>query len=61
MVLTGVTPQIIELQKAMNTFKYVRENFGPAAKHKYTLENNSWDRDYKVGGHTDHIHFSVRK
>ena len=61
MVLTGLTLQITQLQKAMDNYDYVRENFGPAMKHKFTLENKSWDFDYKVGGHTDHIHFSVRK
>lgn len=61
MVLTGLTPQITQLQKAMDSFRYVRENFGPAMKHKFTLENKSWDFDYKVSGHTDHIHFSIRK
>ena len=61
MVITGLTAQITQLQKAMDNFEYVRENFGPAMKHKYTLENKSWDYEYQVDGHTDHIHFSVRR
>ena len=61
MILSGVTNQIIELQKAMNNFQYIRENFGPYLKYKYSIESNSWNYNYPIGGHKDHIHFSVRK
>jgi hypothetical protein len=60
MAISGTTGQIEELQKAMNKFKFVRENFGPYFKHKYSKENNNWNYNYPVGGHTDLIHFSVR-
>jgi len=61
MALTGVTPQIIELQKAMDNYEYIRENFGPNFKHKYSIESDSWNYNHPVSGHTDHIHFSIRR
>ncbi|WP_300024094.1 hypothetical protein [uncultured Maribacter sp.] len=61
MIVTGVTNQIKELQKAMDNYQYVRENFGPFLKHKYSKESNSWNYNYPVKGHKDHIHFSIRK
>jgi hypothetical protein len=60
MALTGVTNQITQLQLAMDNFPNVRENFGPYFKHKYSSESNSWNYNHPVGGHNDHIHFSVR-
>lgn len=60
MAITGITDQIIELQKALDNFQYVRENFGPHFKHKYYKNTNTWNYNYPVGGHRDHIHFSVR-
>jgi hypothetical protein len=60
MALTGVTNQITQLQLAMDDFPNVRENFGPYFKHKYSSESNSWNYNHPVGGHNDHIHFSVR-
>ncbi|WP_299673059.1 hypothetical protein [uncultured Tenacibaculum sp.] len=61
MAVTGVTNQIKELQKAFDSFQYIRENFGPHFKHKYDLNTNRWNFNYPVGGHKDHIHISVRK
>jgi len=61
MALTGITNQIIEIQKSFDNFQYVRENFGPYFKHKFYKENNIWNYNYPIGGHKDHIHFSVRK
>lgn len=60
MSVSGVTDQIIELQKAMDNFEFVRENFGPHFKHKYFISSGNWNYNYNVGGHKDHIHFSVR-
>jgi hypothetical protein len=64
MILSGITNQIKELQKAMDKFQHVRENFGPYFKHKYSKEKtvgNQWNYNHPVGGHKDHIHFSIRK
>ncbi len=61
MALTGVTNQIKELQKAFDSFQYIRENFGPFFKHKYDLNTGRWNLNHSVGGHKDHIHISVRK
>lgn len=61
MALTGLTEQIKELQKAMDNYDHVRENFGPSFKHKYSMESDSWNYNHPVKGHKDHIHFSVRR
>ena len=64
MALTGLTNQIIELQKAFDNFQYIRENFGPFFKHKFSKENpigSQWNYNYPVSGHKDHIHISIRK
>lgn len=61
MALTGVISQIIELQKAMDNYEYVRENFGRYFKHKYFIGTNSWNYEFPVGGHKDHIHISTRE
>lgn len=61
MAITGLTNQIKELQKGFDNFQYIRENFGPYFKHKYDLYNNTWNYNYSVSGHKDHIHISVRK
>lgn len=60
MIVSGLTQQITELQETMDDFPNVRENFGPHFKHKYSIENDTWNFNYNVGGHQDHIHFSVR-
>lgn len=60
MALSGVTDQIIELQEAFDNYQYVRENFGPHFKHKYSIETDSWNYNHPVGGHTSHIHFSSK-
>lgn len=60
MAQSGVTNQIIELQKAFDNFQYIRENFGPHFNHKYYISSNTWNYNYPVGGHNDHIHISVR-
>ena len=60
MSVTGVTNQIIELQKAMDNYPNVRENFGPYFKHKTYLDGTR-DNSYSVPGHKDHIHFSTRQ
>jgi hypothetical protein len=52
---------IFELQQAFNKFPYIRENFGPFLKYKYTLEDQKWSYYHEVGGHKGHIHISVRK
>lgn len=61
MALSGITYQIIQLQNAFDNYAYVRENFGPAMKHKYKIENDTWNYSHNVGGHDTHIHFSIRK
>ena len=61
MVLSGVTSQIKQLQNSFDSYQYIRENFGPYFKHKYTKENRTWNYNYPVGGHKDHIHVSIRK
>ncbi len=64
MILTGVNNQIRELQKAMDKFTFVRENFGPYFKHKFSKElpvGQRWNYNHPVSGHKDHIHFSIRK
>lgn len=61
MSLSGVTNQITELQKGFDGFIWIRENFGPAFKHKYYNSNGTWDLNYNIGGHKDHIHVSIRK
>ncbi len=61
MIMTGVTNQIIELQKSFDNFTHIRENFGPYFKHKYDLYSQTWNYNHPVGGHKDHIHISVRK
>jgi len=60
MAVSGLTQQIIELQEAMDNFPNIRENFGPHFKHKYSVETGTWNFNHNVGGHQDHIHFSVR-
>ncbi|TYA52258.1 hypothetical protein [Formosa maritima] len=60
MALTGVTNQIIQLQEGFDNYQYIRENFGPHFKHKYDIYSNTWNHNYPVGGHGDHIHISVR-
>jgi len=59
--LTGVTNQIIELQNAFDSFTYIRENFGPYFKHKYSISINSWNYNHPVEGHNDHIHVPIRR
>ncbi|MDG2193549.1 MAG: hypothetical protein P8K77_01585 [Polaribacter sp.] len=62
MILSGLTNQIKELQKAFDNFQYIRENFGPYFKHKYDLYTQKWDYNKAgVGAHKDHIHIAVRK
>lgn len=62
MFITGLTNQIKELQKALDNFKYVRENYGPYFKHKYYIAKDIWDLNKKgVGDHSTHIHFAIRK
>jgi hypothetical protein len=61
MLVSGTTEQIVQLQIAFDNYQYIRENFGPHFKHKYSVETNMWDYNYPVGGHKDHIHISTRK
>ena len=64
MALTGLTNQISELQKGFDNFQYIRENFGPYFKHKFSKEKpvgSQWNYNYPIGGHKDHIHISIRK
>lgn len=60
MILIGSNNQIRELQDAFDDFPNVRENFGPYFKHKYSVESDTWNYSHPIGGHQDHIHFSVR-
>lgn len=60
MINTSFTNQIIELEKAFDSFEYIRENFVPFFKHKYSVESDTWNYSYPVGENQDHIHFSVR-
>jgi hypothetical protein len=46
-------------QQALDQEPYIRENFGPAFKHK-TFADGSKDNNFKVPGHFDHIHISVQ-
>jgi hypothetical protein len=61
MAVTGNTDQVRELQKAFDNYTYIRENFGPHFKHKYTKSTNTWNYSYSISGHKDHIHVSVRR
>jgi len=64
MALSGVTNQIIQLQTAFDNFEYIRENFGPFFKHKFSKDNpigSQWNYNYPISGHTDHIHISIRE
>jgi hypothetical protein len=61
MVISGVTNQIKELQKAFDNFQYIRENFGPYFKHKYDLFSQKWNYNYPVTNYSDHIHISIRR
>lgn len=61
MSLSGITNKITELQKGFDSFIWIRENFGPAFKHKFYNNTNTWNLNYNIGGHTDHIHVSIRK
>jgi len=40
------------IQAEFESYAHCRENFGPAMKKKFGA-------DYSIGGHADHIHFSV--
>jgi hypothetical protein len=40
------------IQTELESYAHRRENFGPAMKKKLGA-------DYAIGGHADHIHFSV--
>lgn len=61
MINSGLTNQIMELQKAFDNFTYIRENFGPYFKHKYVRNTNTWNYNHPVSGHKDHIHIAVRR
>ncbi len=64
MAITGLTNQIRELQKGFDNFQYIRENFGPYFKYKFSKESpvgSQWNYNYPVSGHKDHIHISIRK
>jgi len=61
MALSENVSQISELQNAFDNYEFIRENFGPYFKHKYSIENNTWNYNHPVGGHSDHIHISTRK
>ena len=63
MIVTGVTNQIEELQKAFDLFSKIRENFGPFFKHKFSKEKpvgSQWNYSHPVKNHADHIHVSFR-
>ena len=51
-ITTGANSKVTALQNALDNVTHRRENFGPAFKHKF---GSPWT----VGGHADHIHFSV--
>jgi hypothetical protein len=61
MAVSGVTNQIEELQIAFDAYIFIRENFGPHFKHKFFNSNGTWNYDYPISGHNDHIHISVRR
>lgn len=52
--------RILQLQASMQNFVERRENFGPFLKTKHFRQNGTNNFTYEVGGHKDHIHFSVR-
>ena len=60
MAVSGVTEQIIKLQEALDNYEYIRENFGPYFKHKYSIETDTWNYNHSIGGHKDHIHMATR-
>lgn len=56
--------RILTVQMWMERYPLRRENFGPIFKTKFSSEISNatkrFDFDYEIGGHQDHIHFSVR-
>ena len=52
--------RILQLQASMQNFVERRENFGPFLKTKHLRQSGTNNLTYEVGGHKDHIHFSVR-
>ena len=52
--------RVKELQRAIQTLNYRRENFGPILKTKFSKESNINSLFYDISNHEDHIHFSVR-
>ena len=55
-----LSDRIQYLQAAMLNHPYTRENFGPFLKTKYAKETGKLNPNHPVGGHQDHIHWSVR-
>ena len=45
---------VLQIQKSMNQYSMIRENYGPGLK---TKNNNP----INVGGHTNHIHISINQ
>lgn len=55
-----LSDRIQYLQDAMLRHPFTRENFGPFLKTKYSKETGKLNPNHPVGGHKDHIHWSVR-
>lgn len=55
----GANNQVQELQEAFDSYPNIRENFGPAFKHK-TQSNGTRNNNFQISGHRDHIHVSVQ-
>lgn len=60
MAVSGNEIKTQKLQGAFDNLSNIRENFGPSMKHKFTKETHTWDYNYNISGHKDHIHISIR-
>lgn len=55
----NVMGNVQKLQKAFDEHGNIRENFGPAFKHK-TFENGKRNDNWPAGGHQEHVHTSAQ-
>lgn len=52
--------RVLQMQASIQNLNDRRENFGPFLKTKFYKSKGQNNLTYEVGGHKDHIHFSVR-
>ena len=52
--------RVLQMQASIQNLNDRRENFGPFLKTKFYKSRGQNNLTYEVGGHKDHIHFSVR-